>query len=139
MTRAAVLFFKNVPGTFFNATHQVKQLRQQLLRTTLWVNRSIVPLLFTLHVFLPYFSHSNLKELTPYTHFYISLYSQFCEKQGITFRRPVFLVEIDHDDGTVKHILSHLNTTQERSNDRYLIYRHIGRRCIDQKPPYCFV
>ena len=30
---------------------------------------------------------------------------------GITFTRPVFLFEIDHDDGTKKHILSLLETT----------------------------
>ena len=30
---------------------------------------------------------------------------------GFTFTRPVFfLFKIEHDDGAVKHILSHLNT-----------------------------
>ena len=34
--------------------------------------------------------------------------------------------ELDHDDGSVTGILRHLNTMNERSNDRHLIYRHIG-------------
>ena len=72
---------------------------------------SIVPLFFTLHVFLPLKSAYNLKELIPDTHFYMALYSSFSDFMGITFTRPVFLFKIDHDDGTVKHILSHLNTT----------------------------
>ena len=92
---------------------------------------SIVPLLFTLRVFLTNLSEFYVKELLPYTHFYIALYSHFPDKSGTTFTRPVFLSKIDHDNDTVKHILSHLNTTYERSNDRYLIYRHIGRHCTN--------
>ena len=38
---------------------------------------------------------------------YSALYFRFCAFIGITFTRPVFLFKIDHDDGTVKHILCH--------------------------------
>ena len=44
------------------------------------------------------------------------------------------MFKIDHDDSTVKHILSHLNTTtttQEQSNDKNLIYRHRGGHGIN--------
>ena len=73
----------------------------------------------------------NLKELTPDTHFYMALYSSFSDFMGITFTRPVFLFKIDHDDGTVKHFLSHFLDRYERSNDSPLIYEHIGRHCIN--------
>ena len=42
----------------------------------------IVPLLVTLHVFLTNLSDSILKEISPYTHFYIALYSHFSDKSG---------------------------------------------------------
>ena len=54
-----------------------------------------------LHVFFPLKSGSNLKELSPNTYFNMSLYSRFYDKSGTAFTRPVFLFEIDHDDGTV--------------------------------------
>ena len=89
------------------------------------------------HVFVTLFTAKQIGRVNPSYHFYIALYSRFYGKQGITFTRPVFLFKINHDDGTVKHILSHLNTTQERYNDRDLIYRHIGRHCINYQRVLC--
>ena len=64
--------FKNVPGTFLNATHQVKAIAIGVSEVNPWVNRSITPLLFTLHVFLTNLSEFYVKYLLPYTHhFYI--------------------------------------------------------------------
>ena len=54
-----------------------------------------------LHVFLPKNPQKIYKELSPNTHFYISLYSRFCGFIGITFNDVTFLFKIDHDDGTV--------------------------------------
>ena len=75
---------------FFNATHQVKAIAIGVSEANPLGESSIVPLLFTLHVFLPLKSAYNLKELTPDTHFYMALYSSFSDFMGITFTRPVF-------------------------------------------------
>ena len=65
-------------------------------------NRLIAPLLFTLHVSFPLKRASNLKELTPNTHFYMALYFSFSHFiVGFTFTRPDFQFEIDHDNGTI--------------------------------------
>ena len=78
-----------------------------------------------------------LKELLPNTHFYKALYSKLSRTIGITFTCPIFQFKIDHDDGTATGILSHLNTIQEQSNDSHLIYRHIGRHCINYQRVFC--
>ena len=41
-----------------------------------------------------------------------------------------FQFKIDHDNGTVKHILSHLVAKQEQYNYHNLIYRHVDRHCL---------
>ena len=61
-----------------------------------------------LHLFFPSISLTTNKELSPYTHFYMGLYLLLIVIIGIIFNNITFLVKIDHDDGTVKHILSHL-------------------------------
>ena len=75
-----VYFLKMYQVLFFNATHQVKAIAIAVSEVNPVGELMIVPLLVTLHVTLPNLLHSNLKELTPNTHFYISLYSQFCNK-----------------------------------------------------------
>ena len=84
----------------------------------------------TLHVSLLYLLHSKLKELLPNTYFYMALYIQFCNRLGITFTRPVFLFKIDHDDGTVKHILSRLEAAQEQYNECSISHKHRVDCCI---------
>ena len=42
-----------------------------------------------------------------------------------------FFLKIYHDNGTGTGILSHLNARKERSNDRNLIHRHIGKHYIN--------
>ena len=46
-----------------------------------------------LHLFFPLKRVSNLKELSPNTHFYMALCSRFYDFMGITFTRPVFCLK----------------------------------------------
>ena len=95
------LFLANVPGTFFNARHQVKAIAIAVSKVIpqVYIGDCSSPL--NLNVFLPINPQNRYKELFPNTHFYIALYSRFCGFIGITFTRPVFLFKIDHDNGTV--------------------------------------
>ena len=106
----AALFFKNVPGTFFNARHQVKAIAIGVVEANPLGELVDCSSSVHLHVFFPLKRGSNLKELSPNTYFNMALYSRFSLFMGITFNNVTFLFKIDHDDGTVKHILSHLNT-----------------------------
>ena len=101
----------NVPGTF--STQQIKwnQLQWEFLHEDNlldeggWLLQCV-----HLHMFFPYMKHNSYKKPPPpYTNFYMSLYSSFCWVIGITFTtHPVFVLKINLDDGTLKHILSHL-------------------------------
>ena len=77
------------------------------------------------HVLGPTFPQTTSKEggIHPYSaslHFFqFSLRYWVPQYTNITFQ-----FEIDHDDGTVKHILSHLNTRYGSYIDHYLIFRH---------------
>ena len=92
-----------------------------------------------LYVFFPKKREIRYKELFPNTHFDIGLYSRFSCFIGITFNNVTFLFEINHDDGTVKHILNHLLAIYELYINRHLIYRHMATTSINYKPLYCFV
>ena len=94
-------FLKNVPGTFFNARHQVKAIAIGVSEVNPLVEIGDCSSPLNLHVFVTLFTAKQIGRVNPSYHFYIALYSSFCGKQGITFTRPVFFVEIDHDDGTV--------------------------------------
>ena len=104
-----VLFLKNVPCTFFNATHQVKAIAIAVSEVNPLVEISCLLWCVYVHVFLPINSQSKYKGLSLNTNFYIALYSTFCGFIGITFNNITFLFKIDHDDGTVTGILNHLN------------------------------
>ena len=41
----------------------------------------------------PDLSEFYVKELLPYTHFYMALYYRFSDKSGQAFTRPVFLLK----------------------------------------------
>ena len=110
ITRAA-LFFKMYQVLFFNATHRVKAIAIAVSEVNPLGELTDCSTSVHLHLFLTNLSEFYVKDLLPYTHFYIALYSHSSDKSGYTFTRPVFLFELDHDDGTKKHILSHLNTT----------------------------
>ena len=86
----AVLFFKNVPGTFFNARHQVKAIAIGVSEVNPLVEIDWLLWCVHQHVFFPLKSGSNLKGLLPYTYFYISLYSSFSDFMGITFNNITF-------------------------------------------------
>ena len=100
MTRAA-LFFKNVPGTFFNATHQVKAIAIAVSEVNPLVEIGDCCSCVHLHVFFPRKPQNRYNQLSPNTYFYIALYSRFCGFIGITFNDRTFLFKINHDDGTV--------------------------------------
>ena len=73
---------------------------------------------------------SSNKELSPNTIFiWVSIF--YLVERMVPLLHVINYFENNHDDGTVTGILSHLNARQERSNDRNLIHRHIGRRCIN--------
>ena len=94
------VYMLDVPGTFFNATHQVKAIAIGVSEANPLVELTDCSNSVHLHVFFPLKRVSNLKELSPNTYFNMALYSRFCLFMGITFTRPVFLFEINHDDGT---------------------------------------
>ena len=98
-----------VPGTFFNATHQVKAIAIGVSEAN--PLGELVDCCFPqhLHVFFPTKAQNRYKELFPNTPFILALYFQICAIIGITFTRPVFLFKIDHDDGTVTPIMSCAN------------------------------
>ena len=96
---------------FFHAKHQVKAVAIEIVEVDPFGELIDCSTSVHLQVFLPLKLAYNLKELIPDTYFYMALYIQFCNRLGITFHDVTFLFKIDHDDGTVKHILSHLNTT----------------------------
>ena len=68
------------------------------------------------------------KEISPYTHFSIALYSHFPYKSGSLLHVRLFCLWNNRTwhNGTVStdYALRHLEITQERSNNWYLIYRH---------------
>ena len=111
ITRAA-LFFKNVPGTFFQRDASGKSNCNRSFRgqPSGW-NRLLVVMCSTSTRIL-YLISTNFKQraISSY-HFNLGLYLLFCGEMVLTFNNVTFLFKIDHDDGTVKHILSHLNTT----------------------------
>ena len=45
---------------------------------------------------------------------------------------------IDDDDDTIMDISSHFTATYEQYNDRYLIYRHRDRHCINYVLVFAF-
>ena len=51
-------------------------------------------------------------------------YCHFSNKIGVTFTRPVFLFEPDHDNGTMNNTLSHVKTSYERYNKQCINHRH---------------
>ena len=70
-------FLLDVPGTFSNATHQVKAIAIGVSEAN--------PLVKSIDCSTPLHStrilvEFYLKELTPNTHFYIALYSKICAK-----------------------------------------------------------
>ena len=99
-----------VPGTFFNATHHVKAIAIGVSEANPLVEIGDCCSGVHLHMFFPTIAQNRYKGLFPNTHFYMGLYLLSCVLKAITFTRPVFLFKIDHDDGTVKHFLSHLNS-----------------------------
>ena len=90
-----------VPGTFFNARHQVKAIAIAVSKVNTLVEIGDCCSCVHLHVFFPTKAQNRYKELFPNTHFYMALYSSFCAIIGITFNDITFLFKIDHDDGTV--------------------------------------
>ena len=101
--RSYCSFFKNIPGTFFNARHQVKAIAIGVSEVNPLVEIgdccSCVHL--HLHVFFPTNPQNRYKGLSLNTNFYIALYSTFCGFIGITFNNITFQFKIDHDDSTV--------------------------------------
>ena len=108
---ASTLFCSMYQVLFNNATHQVKAIAIGVSEANPLVEIGDCCSCVHLHVFLPTNPQNRYKELFPNTHFYVSLYSRFCGFIGITFNNVTFCLKLDHDDGTVKHILNHLNTT----------------------------
>ena len=68
----------NVPGTFFNATHQLKVIAIGISEANPLAES--IDCCFPLHlqVFFPKKQKIRFKELFPSTHFYIGLYSRIC-------------------------------------------------------------
>ena len=101
-----------VPDTFFNATHQAKAIVIGVSEVNpLGESVDCSTPLHSTRILNQFIGLYFLKEISPYTHFYIALFCQFSYKSGSLLTCPVFSFEIDHDDGTKKHILSHLETT----------------------------
>ena len=94
------------------------------------MNRSIASLLFTLRVFLTNLSEFYVKDLLPYTHFYMALYYRFSDKSGTSLYTSCFFVKIDHDDGTVNTDYA-MRKLDMNHIDWNLIYRHRDSYCIN--------
>ena len=73
ITRAA-LFFKNVPGTFFNATHQVKAIAIGVSEANPLGELTECSTSVHLHVSCTEKPQISNKELFPNTHFILGLY-----------------------------------------------------------------
>ena len=119
---------------FFHATYQVKSIAIAVSKVNPLVEIGDCCSCVHLHVFFPTKPQNNrYKELlSPNTHFYFALYSKLCSFQGITFNNVTFcMFEINHDDGTITGILTHLNATQEPYIDLHLICRHRVNYCIN--------
>ena len=98
--KSACSFLSNVQGTFFNATHQVKEIAIGVVKANPLVEISwLLWWCVHLHVFFPKKPQNRYTELAPNTQFYIALYTIFCNFIGITFTRPVFLFKISGDVG----------------------------------------
>ena len=84
-----------------------------------------------LHVFFPTKTkpQNRYKELSPNSQLYIVIYSRFCGYRD-QFYTSCFFVKIDHDDGTVKHILSRLEAAQEQYNECSISHKHRVDCCI---------
>ena len=77
-----VLFWANVPGTFFNATHQERAIAIGIVEVNPLGELTDCSTSVHLRVFLTNLSEFYVKDLLPYTHFYMALYSRFSYKSG---------------------------------------------------------
>ena len=89
-------FLLDVPGTFFNATHQVKAIAIAISKANPLA--VIGWLLWCVHctsTCFPSISLTSNKELSPNnTHFYMAFYLLLNVIVGITFTRPVFCLKL---------------------------------------------
>ena len=119
-------------GTFSKATHTyIHQVKVKGIAITIVEANSLAKiswLLWCVHlhdVFFPTIPQNRYNKLFPNTHFYIiTLHPRFCGNIRDHFYAPVFLFEIDHDDGTITGIVNHLLARYEPYINRHLIYRH---------------
>ena len=95
-----VLFFKNVPGTFFNARHQVKAIAIGVVEAnTLGLTVDCSFPLHSTRIVTLNFGILCEKPTPLYPRLFSSLSSNFLN-YGDHFYTSCFLFKIDHDDGT---------------------------------------
>ena len=69
------VYMLDVPGTFFNATHQVKAIAIEISEVNPLVEIGDCCSCVHLHVFFPRKAQNRYNQLSPNTHFYMALYS----------------------------------------------------------------
>ena len=120
------LLQSNVPGTFFNMTHQVKAIAIAIVEANPLVKIVSVFLISSLYMYRTciYANYIIKRGIHPHSAsiIYCIQFSLWYQVPIETLKNFLFLVKIDHGNGTITGILSHLNTIYEWSNDHNLIY-----------------
>ena len=126
------IYMENSPGTFSKkAIHQEKLIVMGISAEANPLAKLVIaPSFFTLgpKCILTQLN-TNFKQIAIllYPHLYGSLFFNFVlnrENNHLTYTCPVFLSELDHNNGTVKHILSHLDARYEQYKDCFINHRH---------------
>ena len=127
----AIYIMENSPGTFSKkAIHQEKPIVMGISESNPLAKLVIAPSFFTLgpnkHILTQL--NTNFKQIAIllYPHLWLSIFYFVLNRENhLTYTyMSCFLSEIDHDNGTVKHILSHLYARYEQYKDCFINHRH---------------